>query len=164
MARRRSGKKIDFVHWTLASAAGSAQAAGQSAILMSPALHEPETLLRIRGSAQAFIDGAQAPGGHIQFGMGIIMVPEGSGSTVTWGPITDSDAPWVWVEYFSLAYEELVTDVVDIPVMTAYRSVIDNKAMRIVRNQEMQAVVENVTLATALSVNWAINARVLSGS
>ena len=164
MARRRSGKKIDFVHWTYNSAANAAQAAGTSALNWAPAQHDPETLLRFRGHLSAFVDGAAAPGEWASIGIGMILVPEGTGTTVLWSPISDGDAPWIWVSYFELAYEEYVNDVVDCPGMTSFRETVDNKAMRIVRNQEIQIVAENATLGAALSVNWALSGRVLSGT
>jgi len=95
---------------------------------------------------------------------GLILVPEGTGTTVLWSPFTDGDAPWIWYDSSLLAYEEMVTDVVDIPLMTASRRVIDNKAMRIIRNQEVQFVVENTTIGSAASCNARVAGRVLSGT
>jgi len=42
--------------------------------------------------------------------------------------------------------------------------VIDSKAMRKVRNREMQLVIENTTLLSAGSVSVGVNGRVLAGS
>ncbi len=164
MARRRSGKKIDFTHWTYGSFAQAAQAAGTVAATMFTAQHEPETNLRFRGSMSCFIDGIPTPGDWASIGIGMILVPEGTGTTVLWSPITDGDAPWCWVSYFEVAYEERVTDVIADQNMDSYREVIDSKAMRIVRNQELQVVVENATLGTALEVNIALSGRSLSGT
>ncbi len=98
-------------------------------------------------------------------GIGIIVVPEGTGSTVLWSPITDGDAPWIWVDYFTLGYEEMVTDVVDVPGISAYRYVIDSKAMRIVKNMEIQLVAESATtFSAAVSVNLTALVRILSGT
>ncbi len=83
---------------------------------------------------------------------------------MTWSPITDGDAPWIWVSYFELAYEEMVTDVIDVPGMSSYRELIDNKAMRIVRNQELQMVAENATIGGASSINLSVSGRTLSGT
>jgi len=137
MPRRRSGRKIDFTHWTYNSYVDNALSAGTD---------------------------AQAPTTFISVGIGLILVPEGTGTTVLWSPITDGDAPWMWVTYFELAYEEYVTDVIDSPGMTSYREVIDSKSMRVIRNQEVQCVVENATLATAGSVNISLSGRALSGT
>ncbi len=164
MARRRSGKKIDFVHWTGFSQAITAQAAGTAAFLLAAAQHLPETLLRIRGEWVSYLDGTTAPGVLLDVAMGFILVPEGTGSTVLWSPFTDSDAPWIWWDCMTLGYEELVTDVVDIPAISGGRRVIDNKAMRIVKNMELQVVLENTTILTADSVNANVCGRILTGT
>ena len=164
MARRRSGEKIDFVHWTGGAVEALAFGAGIVAGTLGVALHEPETLMRLRGNLLAYIDGSQVNGGGVVIGAGIILVPEGTGTTVLWSPLTDSDAPWIWYDRFRLGYEEMVTDVVDVPAATGYRSVIDNKAMRIIRNQEIQVVFENVTFLSAMSVNVGVDIRALSGT
>ncbi len=164
MARRRSGRKIDFTHWTYASFNAQALGAGQFGALFLPATHEPETWLRIRGSLLSFLPDTSAPDTLISVGIGLIPVPEGTGGTVTWSPITDGDAPWIWVSYFELAYHEKVTDVIAIQNAMAYREVIDNKAMRILRNQEVQCVIENVTIAGADALDCTMSGRVLSGT
>ncbi len=164
MARRRSGKKIDFVHWTGFATSSLALAAGTAAATALPAQHEPETLLRIRGSQLTYVDGTQAPGGFVRVGVGMILVPEGTGTTVLWSPVTDADAPWIWVDHFSLGYEEYVNDTIDAVGAPVYRSVIDNKAMRIIRNQEVQCVIEQVTVATAMAINNVVSGRILSGT
>ncbi len=164
MARRRSGKKIDFVHWTGAAASSLGQSAGSAAVNLSAALHEPETLLRMRGNVLAYLDGTQAPGALIDVGIGIINVPEGTGTTNLWAPIDDPDAPWIWYERFQLGYEEMVTDVVDVAGLSIYRREIDNTAMRIMRNEELQVVFQNVTTGSAASMNASVCLRVLSGT
>ena len=164
MARRRSGKKIDFVHWTGFQELFAALAAGTSAVTAFAAQHDPETLLRLRGHLFACINGVQVPAGWVQFAIGMILVPEGTGSTVLWSPATDDDAPWIWYEIFTLRYQEMVTDVIDVPGGTAFRAVIDSKSMRIIRNQEVQLVIENVTIGTAMSVNVSVTGRGLFGT
>ena len=164
MARRRSGKKIDFVHWTGGVAGFQAQGAGAAALNVAAAQHDPETLLRTRGNLLCYADGTQAPAGSTRVSFGLILVPEGTGTTVLWSPETDSDAPWFYWTSFQVAYEEYVTDVVDSPIASAYREVIDNKAMRILRNQEIQAVIESVTVGGALSVNFQASFRCLAGT
>ncbi len=163
MPRRRSGKKIDFVHWTAFQEAFLAQAAGTAGLTAFPALHEPETLLRLRGNLLCYVDTTQAPTGLMQVALGLILVPEGTGTTVLWSPATDGDAPWIWYDIFHVGYEEAVTDVVDIPGITSYRSVIDSKAMRIVRNQEVQLVIESVAVGSTISINAVVSGRALTG-
>ena len=164
MPRRRSGKKIDFVHWSGFQDSFNAQAAGSIGKNIFAAAHEPETLMRLRGTLLAYLDTTQAPGVQIAVGIGMILVPEGTGTTVLWSPLTDPDAPWFWYTAFALGYEEYVTDVISSQVASGYREVIDSKAMRITRNQEVQAVVENVTTGSAGAFNMVIAGRSLSGT
>ena len=164
MARRRSGKKIDFVHWTGMAGASLAQSAGSVGVSLNPAQHEPETLMRLRGTWSCYLDGTQAPGALIDVAIGVVLVPEGTGTSVLWTPLTDVDGPFIWYDRVSLGYEEYVTDVIDCPQMTSYRSVIDNKAMRIIRNQEIQLVIEQATTGGAASVNVNFCVRGLFGT
>jgi len=93
----------------------------------------------------------------------MILVPEGTGTTVLWSPFTDGDAPWIWVDYHHLGYEEMVIDVIDVPGITSYRSTIDSKAMRIVRNQELQLVAELTNITGTVVANITAMVRVLAG-
>ncbi len=163
---RRSGhaKKIDTVHWTYGSFDAQALAAGTVAVLLSAAQHLPETLLRLRGEWVAYLDGASTPPKLCAIGCGIIQVPEGTGTTVLWSPITDGDAPWIWVDYAMIGHEENVVDVVDVPMLTGVRRVIDSKAMRRLRNTELQVVMENATVGGSTTVNVAGQVRQLAGS
>ncbi len=164
MARRRAGKKIDYVHWSYGSASRPAFPAGVAATNVFAAEHEPQTLLRLRGECLSYIDAAQAAGGGATaVGVGLIAVPEGTGTSVLWSPLSDGDAPWIWYSVFHLGYEEYVSDVIDSPLATCYREVIDSKAMRIIRNQEIQAVWESSTLLTAISFNSFLQVRALTG-
>ncbi len=129
------------------------------------AQHLPETLLRIRGEWQAYVDTTQAPGGATALTAGMILVPEGTGTTVLWSPATDGDAPWIWWDAIHLAYEEMVTDVIAVQSALGARRVIDSKAMRKVRNTELQIVFETTTLlASGVALNSAGSVRVLAGS
>ena len=163
MARPRFAKKIDTVHWTGFSGVAGGFSVGTIAVNMLPAQHLPETILRIRGEALVYLDGAQTPGGLAQVAMGLILVPDGTGATVLWSPVTDGTAPWIWFDTFHVGYEEYVTDVISSQVASGARRVIDSKAMRKVRNRELQLVVENVTRLSAVSVNVVLAGRVLSG-
>ena len=164
MARRRSGKKIDFVHWTGVQENVNALSAGSIGQNVFAAAHESETLLRFRGNIVAFIDGNSAPSKLITVGVGMLVVPENTGVTVSSAPVTNPDSPWLWYDQFVLGYEEMVIDVIDVPGITSYRATIDSKAMRIIRNQEVQMVTENVTLGTAATVNLVVTGRMLSGT
>ena len=163
----RHAKKIDTVHWTTGDFRSAAQAAdGSVGLTVLGAQHLPETLLRIRGSYSVDMDGALAAGSGIQVALGLILVPEGTGGTVLWSPTTDGDAPWIWWDTVSLLYDEAVADVIGTQNVLCAMREIDSKAMRKVRNTELQFVAETATIAgfTARSVNIAGQVRVLAGS
>ncbi len=166
MARGRHAKKIDVVHWTLIDAVFAAFSAGTSAINLLAAQHLPETLLRIRGSWAVSLDGALTPGVGLTIFAGIIQVPEGTGASVLWSPFTDADAPWIWWDTMHMLYDEYVADVVSSTQTSSGRRVVDSKAMRKMRNTELQMVVENVTMASksGSGVNMSLSGRVLAGS
>jgi len=169
MARRRTGfqKKIDTVHWTYGSfATGSLGTGSIVGELVLAAQHLPETLLRIRGEWAARLEGLQPSSVGASVSAGLILVPEGTGATVLWSPITDGDAPWIWWDTFNLMYEEYVSDATWSSQTSDGRRVIDSKAMRKVRNTELQAVVENAPIpgSTGVSCGFAGAVRVLSGS
>ena len=166
MARARGTKKIDFTHWTGFTGQFLAQAAGNTAIEVGAAVHGSETLLRTRGFIACWIDGAQGSGGAVQISIGMHVVSDGTGTSVLTAPsvATGVDTQWFWYDTFTLAYEEMVADVVDVPGMTSYRATIDSKSMRIVRNEQIQLVISNVSLAATLFVNASVTGRFLSGS
>ncbi len=167
MARRRSGfqKKIDSVFWSLSNGSSVAQSAGSVGVQFASVGTAPTTLMRMRGRVLAYADGAQAPpSGPILLSMGIIKVPEGTGSTVLYDPAADGNAPWIWFDTIILGYEEMVTDAIDVPVATGQRLIVDNKAMRRIRpDEELQFVVTNTTIGTALTSNLAYQIRWLQG-
>ena len=81
-----------------------------------------------------------------------------------YSPIADATAPWFYYSTFALGYEEMVTDVVDVPGITSYRETIDVKAMRRLRPQEeVQCVFENTTIDGAAAVNVSVFGRFLMG-
>ncbi len=165
---RRSGfaKKIEQVHWTGAAGQFVSLAAGVSAGNLFPAQHLPETLLRIRGEWAASLSGALANNQAAQLSIGIVQVPEGTGTTVLWSPFTDADAPWIWWDSMTLMYEEHVADVTYSAMTSSGRRVVDSKAMRKMRNTELQLVAENTAIPglTTTSIVANLNVRVLAGS
>jgi len=168
MAHRRGGfaKKIDTVHWSLAQDSVVSLSAGVAAKNLLSAQHLPETLLRIRGEWAAGFAGVLANGVGTAVACGVILVPEGTGTTVLWSPIADGDAPWIWWDVFNLMYTEAVSDVIASQETLSRSRVVDSKAMRKVRNTELQLVVENATI-TGLSagpVNVSFSGRVLAGT
>jgi len=151
-------------HWTGFSSGATflGVGAGTAGLTLSLAQHDRETLMRTRGNLLGYGDGALVTGALALISVGFAIVPEGTGTTVLWSPFIDSDAPWFWYTSFHLGYEEYVTDVIDSPVLGGYREVIDSKAMRRIRNSEIQVVVENTTVGGALTMNMGITGRFLS--
>ena len=164
-SRSRGEKVIDNVFWAGGTTSAFTLAAGSVAVNALVSSAQPFTLLRMRGNLVAFLDGASAPGKAVIIGVGLRMVPEGTGSTVLSAPLTDDEASWIYYSTFVLGYEEMVTDVIDVPGISSFREIIDNKAMRRVKpDTELQFVFENATLATAAAVNIAISCRFLLGN
>ncbi len=163
---RRGGhaKKIQTVHWTYGSFSALAFNAGTVAINVFSAQHLPETLMRTRGEWIATVDGATGPSKLAAVGIGLIQVPEGTGTTVLWSPITDGDAPWIWADYAIIGHEEAVVDVIGVQVLLGVRRVIDSKAMRKLRNTELQIVIENASINSTVTMQVAGNIRSLFGS
>ncbi len=164
MARSRS-RKIDNLRWVGFDNGATALAAGSvgGTMLTSSAL--ADTIMRTRGNLIAWLDGTESPGTAVDVAVGMALVPEGTAATVLWSPISDANAPWFWYTRFHLGYEEMVTDVIDVPGISSYREVIDSKAMRRVRGDvEVQVVVENVTLLAAGSINLRVGGRILLGN
>ncbi len=163
--RDRIPPKIQQLRWSGAGQSFLAQSAGSTALAFVSAGTERATLMRLRGELFASMDGAQAPGVLVQVSVGVLVVQEGAATTVRANPVSDSDAPWYLFEQFVLGYEEMVTDVVDVPGITSFRKTIDIKAMRILRpDREMQLVVTNTTLGSAGNVNVHLNSRGLFGA
>ena len=151
--------------WELSTGSFSGQAAGSSSLQFSSVGTIQTTLVRIRGEVMGYIDGAPTPGDLTVIHYGIILVEEGAGASTRYNPALDANAPWLLYGTASLGYEEMVTDVVDVPGITSFRHVIDNKAMRIIRpDQEMQFALFSTTTFTATPVNVAYSLRFLQQS
>ena len=159
----RPAKKIDNTVWAYSSGAAGL-GAGTAAFAFSSVGTLPTTLLRMRGEVIGLIDAVQTPGKLLAINYGIILVPEGSGTTVQFSPVADANAPWLLYGTGTLGYEEYVIDAIDCPVMSAFRHVIDNKAMRRIRpDVEMQMVFENSTFIAGATANVAYSIRWLQG-
>ncbi len=164
----RFGKKIETVHWTVGTdfQAVGVTTGSTAGVTVLAAQHLPETLMRMRGESVGQLATAAASGTGARIFQGLILVPEGTGTTVLWSPQSDGDAPWIWWDVMNLAYAEQVTDVVWGTAASAARRVIDSKAMRKVRNAELQWITEvlPVTGLTFGTVDVLGSVRVLSGS
>ncbi len=164
MARGRRVKKIDNLLWGLGAGSSLGQSAGVIGIQFASVATSPHTIMRLRGEVMAYVDGAGAPTKLSRVTWGIIVVPEGTGSTVVWDPDSDSNAPWLAYGSAHIGHEEMVIDVVDVPGLSLKRWDVDNKAMRRVRpDEEIQIVFSNVTIGSASTVNFAFALRELRG-
>ncbi len=163
MARTHQ-KKIDTIRWAGFVHSGSLSAGSAAVTILSAFATVKETIMRTRGELLCYVDSTSAPGGLAEIACGFILAQSGQSTTVLSAPITDAQAQWLWYERFFIGYEEMVTDVIDVPVISGMRKVIDSKAMRIINpNQEVQFVIENVTQLTAVTVNFAVGGRFLLG-
>ena len=163
MARART-KKIDNVFWGLSSGIIGGLGVGTSALNFFAVGTQPSTLLRMRGEMMIWADAIQTGAVAALITFGVIKVPEGTGTTVVYTPVSDSNAPWILYGQATIAYEEYVADVIDCPLGTAARIEIDNKAMRRIRpDEELQLVAENTSLLGSLSVNLSYSIRSLQG-
>ena len=161
---QRPAKKIHTLRWDGLQGAALAQAAGSVGVNILAAGGDPETIMRIRGEFFSGIDAAGAPGVFVLISAGLILVPEGQGTTVIWDPFNDVNAPWIWFAEFTVGHEERVTDTLHDTQLMSKRVHIDNKAMRKASpDEELQLVITNSTLASAGSVNSSLAGRILLG-
>ncbi len=163
--RERFSPKIENLRWDGAVHVFSGLSAGTAGQVMVTAADTKDTIMRIRGEVVGWLDGAQAAGvAGVEIGIGCLVMPEGQSTTVVSSPIADVSAPWLFYERFTLAYDEMVIDVIDVPQVTSFRKTIDVKAMRILRpDRELQLVFEQATVIGAASVNCIFNFRMLLG-
>ncbi len=147
--------------WTAKNINFAAQAAGSvAATLFTPT--DRSTLLRMRGTVTGWADATQAPGKSVFVTMGIILVPLNTGTTVLVDPFGEPSASWIWWYAGFIGYEEMVTDVIDVPGITSFRHDIDSKAMRKLYNDvELQLVMTNTTASSAMAVNVSTHVRIL---
>ncbi len=158
---RGFAKKIDTVHWTLFQEAALSLSAGAVAFNALGAQHLPETLLRLRGEWAAVLSGASVTGVGVAVVAGLILVPEGTGTTVLWSPISDGDAPWIWWDALQLMYTEQVTDVTWSAVTSSGRRVVDSKAMRKLGIDDAIFGCLEVTEVGAASLSWRVDSRMM---
>ncbi len=158
-ARRSAGRRADL-RWIGGRQAAQTFGAGVSGLTIVSAGNTSQTIMRTRGTLYATLDSAQAPGVQVEVGCAFLI--QQSGATPTSHPLTDADAPYFWYTRFVLGYEEMVADVVGSPWLSAYREVIDSKALRVLRpDQEIAFVFEQQTIGNAASIDLTASARFL---
>ena len=166
MARGRAGKKIDFTSWTAFFLSINGVAAGSvaQALTALTAGTSPATILRTRGLFEVYLDGetSVAIGDLVCWVAGLIVMPEGQGTTVLSLPISDANAPWYWYATGTLSAENATEDLAGGGQF--YCEVVDSKAMRIIRpDREVQFVVEISDILLTSVVNFQFNGRTLLG-
>ena len=163
----RGGKVIDSVRWLAMTAQVAARSAGSTGVTVLSTTQlgtVGQTILRSRGVLTAWIDTTSITGLAATISCGMHLVPDGTGTTVTVNPFDDPASDWFWYSAFTLGYEEMVTDVVDVPGITSYREIVDSKAMRRRKgNEEIQFVVNNTSFLGVLAINIALDGRILVG-
>ncbi len=161
---RREGKKIEYTRWLTHSSCFQALAAGSVAGNVLSEQTRPYTLMRTRGKIAIWKDGLSAPALGVIVSIGILKVPAGTTATVLQEPFNDGAAPWLFYGSEFIGYEEMVTDVIDVPGITSARLTVDSKAMRIVRpEEELQIVITNTNCIAAMPVNISVELRFLLG-
>ena len=164
-ASRGGGRKADL-HWVAFTGGATALGAGVFGAELKAGLGaiggRTQTLMRTRGNMVCWVDGAPAVGVLVLVSLGMHLVPEGTGSTVTVSPLTEPGAGWFYHEAVVIGYDEPVTDVIDVPGLSSVRSVIDIKAMRVIRPEiEIQLVIEATTVGGAGAINVHVVGRFL---
>ncbi len=162
----RTGKKIDNLRWSGGTAISFlAQSAGTSGFTALAAGVPRETIMRTRGEVLVGMDGVSGPGKACLISMGLVLVPQGTGTTVIWDPFGDSEAPWFWFQETFISFEEGVVDAIAYQTLSMSRIIVDTKAMRRANvDEEVQMVVTNTTVDAACVVNTMAAFRFLLGN
>ncbi len=161
MARqtRSRGRRADL-RWTKGAASFLALGAGSAQFAIVASGITSQTLMRTRGNLVAYMDGTSAPPKLVEVAVGMLV--QQAGAVATSLPLSDGEAPFFYYDSFMIGYEEMVTDVIDIPGISSYRAVVDVKAMRVIRpDQEIVFIVEQATTSGAGPINLAFSARFL---
>ena len=123
---------------------------------------QSETLVRMRGEVLVWLDASgSAQGDACVVACGLIVASLGSTQAVD--PINEGGANWLWHSFFTLATESAIANAVTAPDSASRRLIIDNKAMRKLReDEEIQFIVANQDIAGAPVVNVVAGLRALT--
>ncbi len=165
-ARRqvREGKKRNYYDWEGTFLALTTLTSGVIAEFVLFTGDKAETLVRIRGwtLAQLAVSGSAA-GDAAVVGFGIIIAP--AGASVAVSSLTEPGANWWYHEQVILQTQGAVGGVSVNGDLSGQRTLIDNKAMRKLREDEnIFLVVENVNLVGAPGVQVSATIRALAQS
>jgi len=152
MARRGSGKTIDYKEWTGMNFSDQTAAADGTLIgagLISFAV--PATILRARGFVQASFDATQQVGDRMRvtWGLGIVSTDAATlGATAVPDPAGEPEYPWLW--WGSMLLRSELAAGVNAWGLSAQRLEVDTKAMRRVKpGQSLVWVMEAASTAGA---------------
>ena len=161
----RPAKTIHSLRWAGGNAITAlAQTAGSSAAVALASGAPRETVMRTRGEVLVMLDAPSDVNRGVLVSMGLVLMPQGQGTTVIWDPFGDSEAPWFWYPETFLGYDEYVTDVIDGAGGPVSTIVVDSKAMRKANvDEEIQFVVTNTTVNGAQGINVLASFRFLIG-
>ncbi len=153
MARRHTGRVIDFKAW-LAIPSWSAAVSGTSTTINGIlSFTGPGTILRARGFVQASLDATMQVGDEISmaWGLGIVSTDAAvAGATAMPDPGGDADYPWLWWEQMTLRSEETLQGFSW--GLTAQRVDVDTKAMRKFKPGQTLLVINQVTSSSGAPV------------
>ena len=155
---RSTGRRADL-RWTGGRQSFQALNGGTSAqgVIVTAGITS-QTLMRIRGELLLIVTGAETSGDSADIGVGLLL--QQAGATATSLPLADDEAPFIWYARHVLTTRAAaVSDALGARVV---RTVIDNKAMRVIRpDQELVVIANNLTIAGALQVDVHVSMRFL---
>ena len=148
--------------WEGASTFISALAAAGTSTAQLFTVDTAETLVRTRGVIIATLSATGSAGGDSAIvGAGLIVASVGA--TVIVSPITDAGANWLWHQFFALDTKGVIGAVADQGAQGWQREIVDNKAMRKLREDEaLIFVVENQSINGAPLIDVRAAFRILT--
>ena len=157
---RRASRPKSWV--SAVSVAGLAQAANtQVAGAITNPVTFPRTLLRLRGELYVSVDGAETGGDLMQLTVGIKVIEVDLAGSILSTPFSDAEDDWLWWDTTFVGLEVSGNDAVS----RTSRKIVDNKAMRRMKpDQVLAMVVESTTISVGSVVNTLFNGRALFAS
>ena len=161
--RRPSGRKADLRWIGSQVALLTVSSGGSSGGAFISSGTTSQTIMRSRGELLVWLDATTSIGDVQGWAAGLIIMPEGTGGTVTSLPLSDPQAPWYLYQTGAVASE--AGQVAENDGLLVARYVIDDKAMRVLRpDREVQFVVQTTALAGAQAMNFVLSIRTLIAS
>ena len=158
MANRKTGRRADL-RWLLGAFTTQTLAAGGSAsFAVIAGGNTSQTIMRVRGSWSCHLDGTATAADVVRVGIGLLVVQSGAAAASL--PLTDSEAPYFWYDVVTLSGEESVGG--SRAGLPMYRSVVDGKAMRVLRpDRDVLVIIETADVVGAPVINATFDGRFL---